>query len=156
MVRVIWAGRTKDPELAALSRRYEGRIGHYTPFRLDEVPAGRGNRSRQLMEQEGERMLGRISRDATVVALNESGREMTSEGFASWLGRLLSGGADEICFVVGGHLGLSRQVLDRAREQLSLSRMTLTHEMARVLFLEQLYRAFTIMRGEPYHHGNTG
>ena len=152
MVRILWAGKTRDPLLSDLTQRYVERIRHYAPFRLEEIAAGRG---KDTARQEGEKFLSRIPEGATVIALDEGGKQMTSEGFASWLGGLLSGGTPEIAFILGGHEGLAPGVLARAGKKLSLSSMTMTHEMARVLFVEQLYRAFTILRGEKYHHGST-
>ena len=96
--------------------------------------------------------MSRLPGGAWVVTLDEAGRQRTSQDMARWLERRLAAGTGELAFVLGGHDGLSPAVKERAREMLSLSKMTLTHEMVRVVFLEQLYRAFTILRGESYHH----
>ena len=156
MVRVLWAGKTRDPHLAALADRYLERIRHYAPFRMDEIAAGRGGRPERVLHEEADRFLARLPESAFIVVLDEGGLEMTSEGLARWLERRLATGSGDTAFVLGGHAGLAARVLDRAAEKLSLSKLTLTHEMARVLFLEQIYRAFTILRGESYHHGNIG
>ena len=152
MLRVFWAGRTRDAHLDALASRYIERLGHYVPFRLEEIPAGRGGRPGQATQQEGERFMSRLPADAWVVALDDGGRQQTSPELARWLQERLSSRSGELAFVLGGHEGLAPAVTTRARETLSLSKMTFTHEMARVVFLEQLYRAFTILRGENYHH----
>jgi 23S rRNA (pseudouridine1915-N3)-methyltransferase len=152
MLRVLWAGRTRDALLGELVQRYADRIKHRVPFRLEEVQAGRGTRKGEAAETEGKRLLARLPREGSVVALDAGGRKMTSEAFAGWLEGTLSHGSGGVAFVVGGHEGLSTAVRERAAVAISLSEMTLTHEMARVLLLEQIYRALTIMRGEPYHH----
>jgi 23S rRNA (pseudouridine1915-N3)-methyltransferase len=152
MLRVFWAGKTRDALLAGLVRRYAARIGHCSPFRLEEVQAGRGSRKGTAATVEGEGLLARLPRDGTVVALDAGGRKMTTEAFARWLEGALSRGSGNVAFIVGGHEGLSPAVKERAAVTISLSEMTFTHEMARVLLLEQIYRAFTILRGEPYHH----
>jgi 23S rRNA (pseudouridine1915-N3)-methyltransferase len=149
MISVIWAGRTRDPGLAPLVARYAERVARYAPFRLLEVGAGRGAAA---ADDEDRKVAARLPERARVVALEAGGKALSSEGFAGWLGKALASGSGEIAFVLGGHAGLGETVLGRARDRLSLSPMTLTHEMARVLFLEQLYRAFTILRGEQYHH----
>jgi 23S rRNA (pseudouridine1915-N3)-methyltransferase len=152
MLRVFWAGKTRDSLLRELVQRYAVRIEHCAPFRLEEVQAGRGSRKGEAATAEGERFLTRLPRNGTVVALDAGGRKMTTEAFAGWLEGALSHGSGEVAFVVGGHEGLSPAVRARAAVTISLSEMTFTHEMARVLLLEQIYRAFTILRGEPYHH----
>ena len=151
MLRVFWAGRTRDAHLASLADGYLERLRHYVPLRLEEIPAGHGGRRGHATEEEGERFLARLPARAHVVAVDQEGRERTSEELARWLERLLASGPGEIAFILGGHEGLAPAVRERAQEMLSLSKMTLTHEMARVVFLEQLYRAFTILRGESYH-----
>ncbi len=156
MLRILWAGKTRDGLLAQLAERYLERLRHCAPLRLEEVPAGRSGRKGRVSGSEGERLLARIPDTAVVVAMDASGRQMSSETFAAWLGRMLAGRAGDLAFVLGGHEGLAPAVARRADHSLSLSKMTFTHEMARVLFLEQLYRAFTILRGEPYHQGSTG
>jgi 23S rRNA (pseudouridine1915-N3)-methyltransferase len=156
MLRILWAGKTRDAVLAELATRYLERIRRCAPLRLEEVAAGRGGRRGQAAGSEAERLLGRIPPAAVVVTMDAGGRQMSSEGFAAWLGRLLAGGTGDLAFVLGGHEGLAPALTRRANHSLSLSKMTFTHEMARVLFLEQLYRAFTILRGEPYHQVSAG
>ncbi|MFQ5763543.1 MAG: 23S rRNA (pseudouridine(1915)-N(3))-methyltransferase RlmH [Rhodospirillales bacterium] len=152
MLRVFWAGRTRDANLAALAGRYIDRLKHYVPLRVDEVPAGRGTSTGEAAQQEGTRFLKRLPARASVIALDAAGRQFTSPALSAWLEKRLAAGGGEMVFILGGHAGLSPAVTRRADQMLSLTTMTLTHEMARVVFLEQLYRAFTIMRGENYHH----
>ena len=153
MLRLIWAGKTRDPLLAGLVERYLERIRPWTPLRVDEVAAAPSGTPGSAARQEGLRILERLPAGAAVVALDPAGRETTSEELAGWLERRLR--ERELVLVAGGHEGLSEAVLARAGERLSLSRLTLTHEMARVLLVEQIYRAFTILHGQRYHHGGS-
>ncbi|MFQ5766531.1 MAG: 23S rRNA (pseudouridine(1915)-N(3))-methyltransferase RlmH [Acidobacteriota bacterium] len=153
MLKVVWPGRTKDLLLSQLVQEYAERIRHYVPFRLEETNAGRGSRPGAVAGMEGRRMLARLKSETPIVILDQEGHEMSSLVFSKWLdGRLTAGGPAGMAFLLGGHQGLSETVKARATQAISLSRMTLTHEMVRVLFLEQLYRALTIIRGENYHH----
>jgi len=153
MLRLVWAGRTRDPLLASLVDRYLERIRRMTPLRLEEVSAAPSGGPGVAARREGTRILERLPSGAAVVALDAGGLEMTSEELAGWLERRLR--ERELALVAGGHEGLSEDVLARAGTRLSLSRLTLTHEMARVLLVEQVYRAFTILHGQRYHHGAT-
>ena len=107
--------------------------------------------TQEVLTQEGQNIIRRLTPRDYLVALDRTGHQYDSKELARWLNRLASSTGGWVSIVVGGPLGLSRQVLDRACEFLSLSRLTLTHEMSRLLLLEQLYRAFTILRGEKYH-----
>ena len=107
MLRVFWAGKTRDSLLRELVQRYAARIEHCAPFRLEEVQAGRGSRKGEAATAEGERFLTRLPRDGTVVALDAGGRKMTTEAFAGWLEGALSRGSGEVVFVVGGQEGLA-------------------------------------------------
>ena len=134
---------------------YCQRLAHYTTFEIDVIPELRQTRAlsvSQQKEQEGTLILGRIQTGDRVVLLDEHGVERRSVDFASWLEKRLASGARRILFVVGGPYGFSEAVYARADEKISLSQMTLSHQMIRLLFVEQLYRAFTILHHEPYHH----
>ncbi len=136
----------------ALCAEFQKRLGRYVPVEVVEVKDARGRSPRDCAEQEGARLLAKI--DASAVLLDEHGRERTSRQLAQWLRKTTDEGQREITFVLGGAWGLSDAVLDRCPQRLRLSSMTLTHEMSRMLLLEQLYRACTILRGAPYHHGD--
>ena len=134
---------------------YAGRLCHYIPFSVIEIPelknvasAGR----EQIKEKEGELILKNVRPQDEVILLDERGVQRSSLSFASWLEEKLSHGGKDIVFVIGGAYGFSRKVYDRAAGCISLSQMTFSHQIVRTIFAEQLYRAFTIMRGEPYHH----
>jgi 23S rRNA (pseudouridine1915-N3)-methyltransferase len=134
---------------------YVSRLSHYVPFTLDEIPelknAASLSRS-QVKEKEGELVLRRIKDADEVILLDERGREMRSVELAAFLEEKLSRGGRDLVFVIGGAYGFSDRVYGRADAKLSLSRMTFSHQMVRTIFAEQLYRAFTIIKGEPYHH----
>ena len=148
-------GRTRDEALEKLTRRYTARIGHYVPFELMELPDVRTTRSTTEASQkqaEGAQMLRNIAPADCVVLLDEHGRQMTSREFAAFIDRKMSTLPRNLVFVVGGPYGFSEEVRARADAMLSLSLMTFSHEMVRPFFAEQIYRAMTILRGEPYHH----
>lgn len=135
-------------------RLYVSRLGHYCTFTLDEIPELKNVSSlskEQIKVKEGQLLMKRIRPSDCLVLLDERGRQQTSLEWASWIQNKLSSGRD-LVFVIGGAYGFSREVYDRADGLVSLSKMTFSHQMVRAIFLEQLYRAFTILRGEPYHH----
>ncbi len=136
----------------ALCAEFARRLGRYATVEVVEVKDARGRSPRECAEQEGARLLDKI--DASAILLDEHGRERTSEQLAHWIQKKTDEGQRELTFVVGGAWGLSDAVLERCPQRLRLSSMTLTHEMTRMLLLEQLYRACTILRGAPYHHGD--
>lgn len=134
---------------------YVSRLRHYIPFSLTELPELRNVSSlsrEQIKAKEGELLLSRIRPSDELILLDEHGRSFRSVEFAGFLqGRMLGGGRD-LVFAVGGAYGFSDRVYDRADGRISLSPMTFSHQMVRTVFAEQLYRAMTIIRGEPYHH----
>ncbi len=153
---LLTQGRTTDKHMGALAGGYVERLRHYLPFELVELPALRGAGSLTRDEQrqrEWRQMSERLREGDYVVLLDERGRERRSVDFASWLGRLMAGGVrGRLVFLTGGPYGFAPEAYERAREQVSLSLMTFSHQMTRLIFVEQLYRALTILRGEPYHH----
>lgn len=151
---LLAVGEMKEPPLRELMQRYASRIPHYMPFEAVSLPdvRARGISEDEQRRREGEAILGRVAPGDTVVLLDERGREMTSRELASFIDRKASTLARNLVFVIGGPYGFSPAVYERADMKLGLSRLTFTHEMARVLTAEQLYRAMTILRGEPYHH----
>lgn len=134
---------------------YAGRLGRYAPFELVEVkdcPASAGTPIEEVLRKEGERILDKVRRADIVIAMSERGKSYTSKGLAAFLSDAMSGGVKGITFIVGGAYGLHDSVAAAARFEISLSAMTLPHEMARLFLAEQVYRAFTIIKGEPYSH----
>ena len=130
------------------------RIGHYTPFNIKVIPELKNAKSlseSQQKEKEGELILKAIEDKSTVVLLDEHGKEMRSVEFAAWLENKQQT-ARQLTFVIGGPYGFAPSVYDRADGKMSLSRMTFSHQMVRLVFVEQVYRACTIIKNEPYHH----
>jgi 23S rRNA (pseudouridine1915-N3)-methyltransferase len=151
---LILVGKTTDKHFAAGINDYVERIGHYMPFELMTIPELKNTKSlteEQQKTAEGELILKQILPSDTVVLLDEHGQELRSVDFASWLAHKHAT-ARRLVFVVGGPYGFSQAVYARANEQLSLSKMTFSHQMIRLVFTEQVYRACTIIKGEPYHH----
>lgn len=154
-LRILAVGRIRPP-LAEAVASYEERAGRYWKLETEEVDAGgkgSGDAAGAVRRSEGERILARIPPGAEVVALTRAGKGMGSRELARWLEERAVYGAREVTFVLGGAFGLAADVLDRASVRLSMSAMTLPHEVARLVLAEQLYRAGTLLRGEPYHKG---
>ncbi|TAM84225.1 MAG: 23S rRNA (pseudouridine(1915)-N(3))-methyltransferase RlmH [Acidobacteria bacterium] len=150
-IRILWEGKTKDSHLRALVADYSNRIARFTDIVIEELPEARKSRSGSAKKASPveTRMLEKMAR-CTRVFLDPEGAEWTSKEFALWLGGQGVHGTREIAFVVGAADGLSPVFRRHAHVLLSLSRMTLTHDWARAMLLEQLYRGFTILRGFPY------
>ena len=151
---LILVGKTVNKHFVAAIDDYVARIGHYMPFATTVIPELKNTKSLsdlQQKEREGELILQKIQPTDTVVLLDERGQQMRSIELAQWLKRKQQN-ARRLVFVVGGPYGFSQAVYQRANEMLSLSRMTFSHQMIRLVFTEQIYRACTIIKGEPYHH----
>ncbi len=152
---VAAVGQVRGSLSGAVSE-YEERAGHYWKLEIVEVDAGASGRdpsSERVMAAEAERLLSRIPDGFEIVALTRTGKPMGSRRLADYLQEHALHASRGVAFVLGGAFGLGRDVLGRAAQRLSLSAMTLPHEMARLVLAEQLYRAGTITRGEPYHKG---
>ena len=134
---------------------YVSRLKHYIPFNTVEIPELKNVSALskdQIKSKEGELILKNIRPTDDVILLDEKGKEYTSVEFARIIQDKISYAGKDIVFIIGGAYGFSETVYQRANSKLSLSRMTFSHQMVRAIFVEQIYRAFTIMRGEPYHH----
>lgn len=154
-ISLLTVGKTDVKWVREGLETYVSRLSHYVPFSLEEIPELRNASAlsrEQIREKEGELILRRLKDTDEVILLDEHGREYRSVEWAAFLGEKLSRSSRDLVFVVGGAYGFSRKVYDRAASRLSLSKMTFSHQMVRTIFAEQLYRAFTIIKGEPYHH----
>ena len=148
-------GKTTDKHFIASIDEYVQRINHYVPFSVDVVPELKGTKNlseKEQKEREGELILKSFVPGDYIVLLDEHGSERRSIEFAQWMQKKMAAGPKRLIFVVGGPYGFSEAVYAAAQEKVSLSQMTLSHQMIRLLFVEQVYRAMTILNGEPYHH----
>lgn len=155
-ISLVTVGKTDVEWVRAGMEIYIGRLKHYISFSLVEIPELKKVSAlsrEQIKEKEGELILKNIRPTDDVILLDEHGKQYGSLEWAGVLQSKISGGAArDMVFVIGGAYGFSKAVYDRCNSMISLSKMTFSHQMVRAIFLEQLYRAFTIMRGEPYHH----
>ena len=154
-IELIVVGKTDSKEVAALVELYAKRVNRYCRFALTTLPDLRETRNltaRQQNRAEGERILGLLHEGDCVVLLDEHGDELRSVEFAAWIRKRTVSGLKRLVFVIGGPYGFSDEVYARADHKLSLSRMTFSHQLVRAIFAEQLYRAFSILANEPYHH----
>lgn len=152
---LLTVGKNGDRQISQLIDRYVSRLGHYTRFEFRALPDVKTSASQTESQQkiaEGQAILDFIGQSDTVLLLDEKGKEYTSREFAGVVEKYQIRGTKNLVFVIGGPFGFSQAVYNRADGLVSLSKMTLTHEMVRLFFVEQLYRAFTIIRGENYHH----
>ena len=151
---LILVGKTTDKHFQAGISDYAERIAHYMPFDIVTIPELRNTKSLsedQQKKMEGELILKQLQPSDTLVLLDEHGKEFRSIELAKWLEQKQQT-ARRLVFVIGGPYGFSEAIYKRANEQLSLSKLTFSHQMVRLVFTEQLYRACTIIKGEPYHH----
>lgn len=151
-LRVLWVGKTQDVWLKSGIDEYAGRIGRYLPLEIAEVREEKGAPPDLMRSRESERLLKSLPKNSRLVLLDEKGDQLSSPEFASFIGRERDNGASELVFVIGGAYGVSDGVRARAGRTVALSRMTFTHQMARLFLLEQLYRGLTILNNESYHH----
>lgn len=153
-IHLIFVGKTRELYLRDGIDDFLGRLRRYVQVEVKIVRSERLNRENQAMRvvaAESERVAAAVPKDAHFVVLDRQGKQMSSEGLAHWWQQLEQGGCRKLCFAVGGVLGFSVDLQGQAQTLLALSKMTYTHEMSRLILVEQLYRACTIMRGEKYH-----
>ncbi len=152
---LLVVGKTASSFMSKGIEEYKSRVNRYVGFdiiSISDLKSTRGLTEMQQKEKEGEMLLASLTPSDTVILLDEKGREYTSREFADFQASMMNRGVKRLVYVIGGPYGFSQKVYDRADGKISLSRMTFSHEMARLFFCEQLYRAMTILRGEPYHH----
>lgn len=146
----VWIGKTRDRNCAALTDEYLGRIRRYAQVEVSELKEQRSG-SDKVVAAESARLAAAVQRDDFVVLLDERGSQMRSVELGDLIERSRGNGVKRMAFVIGGFAGVDQAIRERADLQLSLSKMTLTHELARVILTEQVYRAFTLLAGLPYH-----
>ena len=147
-------GKTRDPFIKEGVELFRKRVVRYIPFKIETLPDLKNTRNltmKEVQNQEAALLLKRIKPTEHLVLLDERGQEYNSLSFAEHLNSL-EGRVNHLVFVIGGPYGFSEEVYERADAQLSLSKLTFSHQLVRVIFMEQLYRAYTILKGEPYHH----
>lgn len=155
-ITIISVGKIKEKHMKQGIDEYLKRLTAYTKINILELPDEKApenlshTQMQQIKKKEGDRILDKIHPDAYVIALAIEGKQASSEHFAEHLGRLSASGKNSVIFVIGGSLGLSDEVMRRADEALSFSKMTFPHQLMRLILVEQVYRAFRILRGEPY------
>jgi len=153
-ITLMESGKTRDPFIKEGVELFRKRVVRYIPFKIETIPDLKKTRNltmKEVQNQEGALLLKRIRPTDHLVILDERGQEYNSISFAEYLNSL-EGRVNHLVFVIGGPYGFSEEVYERADGKLSLSRLTFSHQLVRVIFLEQLYRAYTILKGEPYHH----
>jgi 23S rRNA (pseudouridine1915-N3)-methyltransferase len=147
----VWIGKTRDRHCAALAAEYLKRIQRFATVEISELKEFSGADEMRARSAEGGKILEAVKDDDFVILLDERGREMTSPEVAALFNRNQQTGIKRLAFIIGGFAGVSDEVKQRATLHVALSRMTLTHELARVLLTEQVYRAYTLLAGMPYH-----
>jgi 23S rRNA (pseudouridine1915-N3)-methyltransferase len=152
---LILVGKTVDKRFAELISEYTNRLKHYISFEINTIPELKNTKSltsEQQKNSEAELIIKNLQPSDYVVLLDEHGKEMRSIEMADWMKRKMNTINKRIVFIIGGPYGFSQKIYDIAHEKLSMSKMTFSHQMIRLIFVEQLYRSMTILNGEPYHH----
>ncbi|HEA28925.1 MAG TPA: 23S rRNA (pseudouridine(1915)-N(3))-methyltransferase RlmH [Leeuwenhoekiella sp.] len=154
-IKLLCIGKTDDRNLYELILMYSKRLGFYINFQLEIIPDLKKTKNlneEQQKEKEGQLILNKLNAQDQLVLLDEKGKEYTSMGFSNYLQKKMNSGIKTLVFVIGGPYGFSREVYDKAQGKVALSKMTFSHQMIRLFMVEQLYRGFTILKNEPYHH----
>jgi len=154
-IQVICVGKTQQAELKSWLPDYCKRLTRFTSLDWHEIPDLKNRKNipeKQQKTDEGKLILGAISSSDTLVIFDEKGSTYTSKGFSQFIQKKMNAGTKKLVFVIGGPYGFSAQVYDRAQGKIALSHMTFSHQMVRIFVAEQLYRAFSILNNQPYHH----
>ncbi len=154
-IRVVCIGKTGKSFLAEAEAYYMNRLKHYISFEKIEIPDIKQTKrlsEEEIKYKEGLVILAKIPASDRVILLDENGKSFSSVGFSQYMQQQFNRGGQGLTFVIGGPYGFSEDVYNRAESKISLSKMTFSHQMIRPIFIEQLYRAMTILKGEPYHH----
>lgn len=154
-IKILTIGKTDNKALQSLIDDYTKRLSFYIKFDLEIIPDIKNVKNlseSQQKEKEGELILSKLTPTDQLILLDENGTTFTSVGFSNYMQKKMNSGLKTLVFVIGGPYGFSDEVYQKAQGKISLSRMTFSHQMVRLFFIEQLYRGFTILRNEPYHH----
>ncbi len=154
-ITLLTVGKTTNSQIIKLCEEYQSRLKFYIPFEMIVIPELKNTKNLSIFEQterEGELILKQIETSDEFVLLDDKGKQFTSMGFSEYISKKMLASHKHLIFVVGGPYGFSEKVYARANFKISLSLMTFSHQMIRLIFVEQLYRAMTILKGEPYHH----
>ena len=154
-IKLLAIGKTDNKQLQALIDDYQKRLGFYIKFQFEIIPDLKKTKhlsEDQQKQKEGELILFKVSSSDVMILLDEKGKQLDSVAFSQYLQKHMNSGIKQLVFVIGGPYGFSPEVYQKAQGQLSLSKMTFSHQMIRLFVIEQLYRGFTILRNEPYHH----
>lgn len=154
-IKLVCIGKTDSAELKKLTEVYAKRLQFYVKFEVEIIPdlkKAKNLDENQQKTKEGERILEKVQPSDFLVLLDEKGKEFTSVEFSAFIQKRLNSGMKQLIFVIGGPYGFSQEVYQRANAKIALSQLTFSHQMVRLFFTEQLYRAFTILKNEPYHH----
>ena len=154
-IKLLAIGKTDSKELQDLIEDYQKRLGFYVKFEFEILPDLKNTKNLtedQQKQKEGELILSKLNPSDVLILLDENGKQTDSVGFSNYLQKHMNSGIKQLVFVIGGPYGFSQEMYNKANGKLSLSKMTFSHQMVRLFVIEQLYRAFTILRNEPYHH----
>lgn len=154
-IKLLAIGKTDNNELQKLIDDYQKRLGFYIKFEFETIPDIKNSKNLTEDQQklkEGELILSKLNASDVLILLDENGRQMDSISFSNYLQKYMNSGIKQLVFVIGGPYGFSEDIYSKSQGKLSLSKMTFSHQMVRLFVIEQLYRAFTILRNEPYHH----
>ena len=154
-IKLLAIGKTDSKELQYLITSYEKRLKHYIKFELEIIPDIKNSKNlseKQQKKKEGEQILKKLSSTDVLVLLDENGKQYSSITFSKFLQKKMNSGIKQLVFVIGGPYGFSETVYKKAQGKVSFSKMTFSHQMIRLFVVEQIYRGFTILKNEPYHH----
>ena len=154
-IKLIAIGKTDSKDLQPLIEEYSKRLSFYVSFNFEIIPDIKNAKNLSTKQQkiaEGNELLKRIEKSDTIIILDEKGKTFSSVDFSVFLQKKMNSGLKNLIFIIGGPYGFSEEIYQRANAKISLSTMTFSHQMVRLFFIEQLYRGFTILRNEPYHH----
>lgn len=154
-IKLLTIGKTDNANLESLMNDYQQRLSHYIKFELEIIPDLKKVKhlsEAQQKQKEGELILSKLKPTDILILLDENGKQFTSVGFSEYLQKQMNSGIKQLVLVIGGPYGFSPDVYQKAQSKISLSKMTFSHQMVRLFVIEQVYRGFTILKNEPYHH----